>query len=270
MLTQPKLFNRLLLHRGFKYLPVNINQKASCLLPPAFCLHALAWAMSFVLISLTPGQAQSIPGEGYAQQPPPHPGDDAPEGTVPAGSRGPCPDIQQPLTPLVLVTQESADSDQQLRWGFTTQEHPTFGFYVPYAPESIRSAKFSLQTRRGETVYEMPLSLTEIPGVISIVLPTTAAGLKKGEWYRSFLHVDVYCTPTTPAQKDSTFAWVKRKDVDSRLGELLGTATREEQAILYAQHGFSFEALMILAEGKNQQEWDDLLRFLGLEHEFRN
>ena len=265
MLTQQKLFNRLLLHPGFKYLPVNINQKASRLLPPAFCLLALAWAMSLAMISLTPVQAQSIPGEGYAQQPPPNPGDDAPEGTVPAGSRGPCPDIQQPLTPLVLVTQESADSDQQLRWGFTTQEHPTFWFYVPYTPESIRSAKFSLQTRRGETVYEMPLSLTGIPGVISIVLPTTAAALDKGEWYRSFLHVDVYCTPTTPAQKDSTFAWVKRKDIDSKLGELLGAATREEQAILYVQNGFSYEALNMLAGRENQQEWDNLLRLLGLD-----
>lgn len=200
-----------------------------------------------------------------SQEPPP--GQGAPRGTKPGGSRNPCPAIQKTLTPLVLTTKQS--ENRELRWGYTTKGNPTLWVYVPYDAQSISSSKFSLRNQAGEAVYETDLTLTGTPGVISISVSSTAPPLESGQWYQWYLFVDVYCTPTTPAQQDSVDGWVKREEPNVTLKTELEKATPQQQVILYAKNNFLYDALTTLAaiESTNPSDdnWITLLRDSGLE-----
>lgn len=267
--------------------------------------NKLAFAISFALLGFTPVQAQprlplilvqhsplnskgdsnsdeltqdqgtprgAVPAGTYArgdltfEQPPPDQG--APRGTKPGGERG-CPSVaQKPLTALVPVAKEADGT--QLRWGLTTEEHPTFWFYVPYELKSIRSAKFSLRNQAKQTVYETPVTLTGAPGVISISLPSTAPPLEINKWYQSYLFIDISCEPNAPLEKDSAQGWVKREALAPALKSELDKATTPQQrAILYAKHGIWYEVVMTLAEfrrtGPKDAEWTKLLQSVGLD-----
>lgn len=240
-----------------------------------------ALVMSVAALSCTPVQGQPVESMillkqqnlnpsanllvAESQEPPP--GQGAPRGTKPGGSRNPCPAIQKSLTPLVLTTKQS--ENKELRWGYTTKANPTLWVYVPYDAQSISSSKFSLRNQAGETVYETDLNLTGTPGVISISVPSTAPPLESDQWYQWYLFVDVYCTPTTPAQQDSVDGWVKREEPNATLKTELEKATLQQQANLYAKEGFLEEALITLAELKktnpSDDNWTKLLRDSGLE-----
>lgn len=245
-----------------------------------------AFAISFALVSFTPVQAQRVnqtsnptppPGQGQPggippagthafEQPPLDQG--APRRTKPAGDRGPCPVVQKPLTALVPITKESDGA--QLRWGLTTKEHPTFWFYVPYELKSIGSAKFSLRNEAGSEIYHTPVTLTRSPGVISISLPPTAAGLEINKWYQSYLFIDISCAPNTPTKKHFAEAWVKREALPPALkSELDKQTTLLQRARFYAKHGIWYEALTTLAElrhtNSKDDEWTKLLQSVELE-----
>lgn len=200
------------------------------------------------------------------EQPPPGQGAPAPGTTDPGGSRGCLSVVQKPLTALVPVTKEAGN--QELRWGLTTKEHPTFWFYVPYESKSIRSAKFSLRDRATKTVYETTITLTGTPGVISISLPSTAPGLEINQWYRSYLFVDISC-PDGLLNKDDAGAWVKREVLAPILkNELDQAKTPVQQAMFYAKHGFWYEAVTTVAQlhrtNSQDDEWTMLLQSVGL------
>ncbi|MBD1929957.1 DUF928 domain-containing protein [Trichocoleus sp. FACHB-90] len=242
-------------------------------------IKKLTFVISFAFVSFTPVQAQlaeqvilvhrspSRPSTELLFEQPPPPGQGAPSGTKPGGSRNACPVGQNSVTPLVPVTQQPPD--KELRWGYTTEAHPTFWFYMPYDSQSIKSSKFSLRNRSGETVYETDLKVTGLPGVISISLPSTAPPLEIGNWYQTYLFVDVYCIATAPLQKDSAQAWVKREQPNATLKTQLESATPQQRAILYVKYGFLYDALGTLAElritNPMNDDWAQLLRFVGLE-----
>jgi hypothetical protein len=194
-------------------------------------------------------------------------GQGTPSGTKPGGRRNPCPNIQKPLTPLVLTSQQS--EGRELHWGYTTKEHSTIWVYVPYDSQSISSSKFSLRNREDEPIYETDLTLTGTPGIIRIPVPPTAPSLERGQWYQWYLFVNVYCTPTTPAQQDSIRGWVVREEPNAAMRAQLEKATPQQQAILYAKDSFLYDALTTLAEVKNtnpsDDNWGKLLRDSGLE-----
>lgn len=199
-------------------------------------------------------------------QPPPRQG--TPKGTVPAGSRG-CPQLAaKPLTAIVPVTKQADGT--QLNWALTTEDHPTFWFYVPYESQLIRTAKFSLRDRTNQTLYETTVTLNKTPGVISVSLPTTAPRLENNQWYRLYLFTNISCQPNTPLEKDFAEAWVKREALTPILLNELEKATTLEKAILYAQNGIWSEAIATVAElrrtNPKDTQWNSLLQSGGFQN----
>ncbi|NES18361.1 MAG: DUF928 domain-containing protein [Symploca sp. SIO3E6] len=200
----------------------------------------------------------------FAQSSSPPEEQGAPVGTKPGGSRG-CGDKQ--LVPLVLVDKQP--EDRELRWGFTTKENPTFWVYVPYEAEFITAGKFKLLNRAGDIVYETNLTITETSGVLSISIPSAKIRLENNKWYHWYLYMDVYCTPTSPAQKNFVDGWIKRQELNAILKTQLEQETPQQRAIIQAENGFFYDALMTLAESENtpqkSEHWAQLLRSHNLE-----
>jgi Domain of Unknown Function (DUF928) len=228
-----------------------------------FYIPKLTLTLALILTNLTSVQAQLSSGVKFIQ-PPSRQG--TPKGTVPAGSRRGCPQTQKPLTALVPVTQFSDNT--QLRWGLTTQNHPTFWFYVPYESKSVKTAKFSLRDRTNRALYETNVTLTGTPGVISVSLPSTAPQLENNQWYRLYLFINISCAPNTPYQKDFAEAWVKREVLTSALSSEIEKATTLQKANLYAKNSIWYDAITTVAELRRQNpkdaEWNNLLQSGGL------
>lgn len=243
----------------------------------------VAVAISWVLLGLTPVQAQptqSIMGEQPPNSNPlenfifvnPPPDQDAPEGTEASGDRNPCPAIPKTLTALVLVrTTQQDDQKLESREVKTTQDYPTFWFYIPYQAENIVYSNFLIQDRQGKTIYETPddFRITSTPGVIRISLPATKPPLNRNQWYQWRLNIEVNCAPNLPPQRDSIQGWVKREEVNTEFQTQLRDATPRQRGILYAKNGFLSDALTTLAEIKDndliQNDWSQLLLSVGLD-----
>ncbi|BDA70121.1 hypothetical protein CAL7716_042870 [Calothrix sp. PCC 7716] len=216
-----------------------------------------------LILTSTPVFAQLSPAINFIK-PPPRQG--TPKGTVPAGSRRGCPQTQKPLTALVPVTKFSDNTE--LRWGLTTQDHPTFWFYVPYESKSVQTAKFSLRDRTNRTLYETNITLTGTPGVINVSLPSEAPRLENNQWYRLYLFINISCAPNTPYQKDFAEAWVKRETLTPALSSELEKASIQQKANIYAKNGIWFDAITTVAEERrqnsNDKQWNNLLQSAGL------
>jgi hypothetical protein len=171
-------------------------------------------------------------------------GQRTPGGTV-AGGPEACKRTDKSLTALVP---ENAQ-------GLTTAEHPSFWFYIPYAPEDIRFIEFSLHDRNDTTtLYQTSLQLTKTPGVISISLPPSPEhSLKLNESYHWRLIVNC-----------------DRKETSENVLELDGWVTRVQQspnqAIWYDE--LTNLAKRYLSNPQNpefKKAWIELLKSVGLE-----
>jgi hypothetical protein len=82
----------------------------------------------------------------------------------PGGSKGDCPVVETPLTALIPLPDQV--------WGLTTQEYPTYWFYIPYTANQIHSVRFDLWqiTADGnrKKIYSNNLNLSNLPGIVSI------------------------------------------------------------------------------------------------------
>jgi hypothetical protein len=166
---------------------------------------------------------------------------------------------EKPLTALVPVY-KSKDSGVVL--GLTTASHPTFWFYVPYV--TTVSAEFVLQNETGKTVYQSPVSLSGVPGVVSLSLPSTASPLEIGKRYRWYFNV--YCNPQQPPV--FVDGWIKRTELNPALKSQLETAAPKQRVALYATHGIWYEALTASAELRHldpkRTDWAAMLQAVGL------
>jgi len=243
----------------------------------------LTFAISLLSLGFTPIHLQPIESRTLMQRtglkrseelrlvqsssPSPAQGAPEPPRTPPGGDRNPCPGIPKSLTALVPVTKKNDGSE--LRLGKTIQAHPTFWFYVPYESKSIKSAKFSLRDREGVTLYETPLNMTGIPGIISASLPSTEPSLEIGKYYQYYLFIYVDCTPNSGLEPENVQGWVRREKLSTTLESQLAGATPQQQAELYAKNKFWYDALRVLAELKNtnqmNDDWAKLLRSNTLE-----
>ena len=79
-------------------------------------------------------------------------------------SRGNCPPIQPALTALIPKN----------NLGLTTQEYPTFWFYIPYNSTDIPIAELMLLDENQDLMLEKPimLQLSATPGIIGVTLPS--------------------------------------------------------------------------------------------------
>jgi len=184
-----------------------------------------------------------------------------PSGTDSAGSRS----CQTAAKPMVVLTKTEHDSPTTiLRLGYTTESHPTFYVYVPYQPEQIQSAKFSLRTLEEKQIYSKPLDIANTPGIIEIKLPEDAPGLKLGIWYQVYLFVNVVCSPQTPSSTEYSIAVVQRQKDPSLLSDL---PSNPESLSLLARD-FWYDRIATLAKqltSQNQEQWATLLQEAGLE-----
>lgn len=182
----------------------------------------------------------------------------APETGTPNGQRTPggtrpqltevCKRTDKPLTALVPENGK----------GLTTAEHPSFWFYIPYAPKDIHSIEFSLHDRNETTtLYRTSFPLNKTPGVIRIPLPPSPEhSLKLNESYhwRFIVNCDRKATP-----EDNIFldGWVTRVQPSPNL---------QNQVLWY--DALTDLAKRYLREPQNaelKKAWTELLKAVGLE-----
>ena len=157
--------------------------------------------------------------------------------------------------------------------GLTTVEHPTFWFYVPYAPKNINSVKFVLLDEKDNLVTKepIPISLSNTPGVISVSLPKTERPLLIGQYYHWYFLID--CNPQSRSDDVAVEGLVQRIAPKDELIRRLQTATPGQRVALYAQAGIWQDAVTTLGELKRAKpqdpvlaaDWKDLLESVGLE-----
>lgn len=180
-----------------------------------------------------------------------------------SSSRTGCPEVPQPLTALIPET----------NLGLTAADRPTFLFYVPYSPEPPREVELVLLDEAENEIFNQKITPSEIPGIISISLPETAADLEIGKTYRwQFSYI---CNPRIRAEDDYVEGAIARVAMDDELSrQLEAVNTPLERAELYAKAGLWYETLAELAQLRQIQpqnpetlaEWQELLDSVGLGH----
>ncbi len=173
-----------------------------------------------------------------------------------AAARADCPAIEKPLTALVPNT----------NIGLTISERPTFWFYIPYQPTDTNPVEFLLINDKNNPVYKTLFKLTSTPGIISVNLPQNIPALeigKKYNWVLSYM-----CDPANPMKDTFVKGYVERVSINSNLKNDLEKASRpRERILLFAENGFWYDALTMLAKERHQKpkdaqvtkDWKDLL-----------
>jgi hypothetical protein len=153
------------------------------------------------------------------------------------------------------------ESQSELVLGVTTAERPTFYFYVPY--QSPLAGEFVLRDEDENLIYKTEVRLPEMPGVLTVSLPSTVNPLEVGERYRWYFKVNCKQPPIFIE------GWIQRNVLNPNLESQLENATLQEQVSLYAANGIWYEALAAAAELRrtNPQDpnWSALLQAVGLE-----
>lgn len=193
-----------------------------------------------------------------------------PGGRVRGGAkRGLCQLVETQLTALVPFTQ-TAPTETDV-WGFTTQAHPTFLFYVPYSKNSGYPMEFVLQDQNANTIYKKAIALPEKPGIISVSIPTNAAALAVDKQYRWFLTVE--CDQQNPSPPIYVEGVIQRVQLKPEITQKLQTISPLEKFDIYAANGIWFDAAEILFQlrQKNPQntaienKWQNLLTSISLD-----
>lgn len=143
---------------------------------------------------------------------------------------------------------------------------PTLWFYVPYAPTSPLSARFTLrdEQRRRALFDPILIPLTGIPGIIGIRLPKTLQPETFYQWYLTIL-----CQPNVNGPTVS--GWIQRVRPDSQLShQLQQPLSLQEQLDLYQKANIWHDRLTLLAQQWNTtaevaENWRKLLQEIGLE-----
>ncbi|MDZ8066250.1 MAG: DUF928 domain-containing protein [Nostoc sp. DedQUE08] len=191
----------------------------------------------------------------------------APRDRTGAGTRGDCPAANKPLTALVPLESKTVLS-------LTTDEHPTFWFYVPYVPKNINLVKFVLLNEQNNSLTKepIPITLSNTPGVIRVSIPKTEKPLEIGQYYHWYFLID--CNPQSRSDDIAVEGLVQRIIPKEELTRALDTATPRQRVALYAQAGVWQDALTTLGELRTRQrqdatlatDWKDLLESVGLEN----
>jgi hypothetical protein len=246
----------------------------------------VAFSCTSLLVSLTPVVAKPTLGSSLSDRfdpkmtlaqattfnqpalpPGPPPGGRVRGGAKRTGLAG-CPSTKHDLAALVPFTEE-ANSVINV-WGQTTEEHPSWFFYVPYSKDSSYAVEFVLQDQDSNEIYQKAIALPEKPGVIRVSLPTTSPALALNKQYRWFFTVNCDREKNSPP----TFleGVIQRVELNPTTVKELQTTELLKRYAIYAQNGIWYEALTILAQlrQKNpkdaalQAEWRNLLGSIRL------
>lgn len=146
-------------------------------------------------------------------------------------------------------------------WGLTTDDYPTFWFFVPYDKSSITEMEFVLKDesqKPSKTIYRTILNKPEKPGIVSVDTKKAIEALqvsktkhqKKYHWY---LKLKVKCSPQQSAELKSVDGWIERVNLSSNLAKRIEQATQERKAAIYAENGIWHDALTTLGEARFSQ-----------------
>jgi Domain of Unknown Function (DUF928) len=196
-----------------------------------------------------------------------------------AGTRGECKSTKNTLVALVPMMPRTKQGSSNTRasefvLGLTSQEYPTFWFYVPYAPKDASSVKFVIldEKKNPLTPQPIPINLKGTPGVISVKVPT-GKPLEMNQYYHWYLLIN--CNEKSQSEDIAVEGLVKRIAPKPELQTSLASATPREQAAIYAKAGIWQDALTLLGELRRSKpedtalaaDWKQLLESVGLKEE---
>ncbi len=178
-------------------------------------------------------------------------------------SRGNCPPIQPSLTALI----------PGINMGLTTEEYPTFWFYIPYNSTDIPQAELMLLDENQRPVIEKTISvqLSGTPGIIGVTLPSTAEPLELEREYHWFF--ELICDSENPSNNPRVDGWIKRVQPSQELNSQLDNNQTEQSYLIYAENGIWYDAVtnIILkmrvkpSDSSLTNDWSDLLESVELQ-----
>ncbi|MEH1901092.1 MAG: DUF928 domain-containing protein [Nostoc sp.] len=213
--------------------------------------------------------------------PPPPPDRGATGDRKGAASRG-CGVSNQSIIALVPIYKQTLKQAQTEAvsvtkvWGLTTEEYPTFWFFVPYQKSVINSIEFVLKdesSKLSQTLYRTTVIKPEEPGIISIRLSATTSPLQVDKMYHWFFKMKIICNPQQPPELEYVEGWVQRVNLNPKLNSPK-QATPQQRVNLYAKNGIWNDALTTLAQLRLAKpedptlavEWMNLLKSVDLEN----
>src|SRR5919199_432197 len=153
--------------------------------------------------------------------------------------------------------------------GLTITGKPTFFFQI--SSSSVEEATFKLLNAKGDTIiYEKTFPLTKTGGVMSFTLPADAEALDVGKEYTWELVAN--CDPLDQQGNPRVQGSIKRVQPDQKLASDLARASIRDRVGLYAEAGYWYDSLKILADLRSNNpkdstlisDWNDLLESAGL------
>lgn len=146
-------------------------------------------------------------------------------------------------------------------WGLTTDDYPTFWFFVPYDKSSITEMEFVIKDKSqkpSKTIYRKVLDKPEKPGIISIdtkkaIEPLQVSQTKHQKKYHWFLKLKVKCSPQQSVESKFVDGWIERVNLSSNLTKSIQQATPVQKAALYAENGIWHDALTVLGKTRSNQ-----------------
>ncbi len=155
--------------------------------------------------------------------------------------------------------------------GINASTAPKLFFYVPKVNHQ-RTLEFVLRNEQDQLIYEAFLS-TEGNGIISVEIPADVhsnllATEQNYHWYLSMI-----CDSQQRSRDIVVEGWMRQETIDTATKEQLHTASSVEQAEVYSEQGFWYNALSVLAENHDsiaqqpmiRQKWSEMLKSVGLE-----
>ncbi|MDZ8050537.1 MAG: DUF928 domain-containing protein [Aulosira sp. ZfuVER01] len=180
-----------------------------------------------------------------------------------AASRGSCFQNAEIAIPLIPSSKEAQH---------TTNDHPTFFFYIPKTSETVAGIEFALRDDENtDPLYKESFPAVRQAGIVSVTLPANQPSLKADKEYTwSF---SMICDPNSRDRDVYLEGKIELMQDENIAEQIQETPKPLDRAVLYATAGFWENALSILADLRRQnptntevqQYWADLLKSVNLE-----
>jgi len=164
------------------------------------------------------------------------------------GSRTVCPDTPLKLTAIVPHEIDPSNG-ATLVWSQVAAKPPTLLIYVPYTAASDFPTRLVIEDENLNRIKRVPLKLPAKPGLVRVTLPSDVK-LEAGKAYRWSYEVQCGNAP------DDVFGWFQVVPAGAELTQKLEGATPVAQAEIYAENGYWYDAVDILAQQRKTNPAD--------------
>ncbi len=154
--------------------------------------------------------------------------------------------------------------------GINGSDSPKLFFYVPKINRA-KTLEFVLRNQEDELMYEAFLT-TEGEGIVSVEIPADvySNSIEENKNYRWYL--SLICNFQQRSRDIVVEGWMRQEAIDVAIEQELDGADVVEQAELYHEQGFWYDALSVLADNYQsnaerpaiQAKWSELLDSVGL------